>query len=349
MSNDHNSKPRKQIDDTRLRQGLFKEVAIDGGVKPERPGTDERTQKALPGTRSEPAARPATGYRNPPVETRFAKGQSGNPNGRPKGSGKSKVAEKAKPASLPSAPTLDEIRRRHLETPIRIRDGEGVRELHIIEALLRQIDKMAFGGGVQAGRLALQWHQETMRAVEAEYQDNLGWVADYRESYADKAAACDRAGEAVPDWIARPEDIHLSREKGLRIIGPCSPETLKHFLLLKRWRDAMHVKMIHDEAVFFWRPGTRVTLTVAELIVHGLDHLMPQRWKLASKAMRDREWELICLPRPQLARKLKEAFEPLGLKAPIRKPMGPMPDKLLRALKINPKQMRESFAKREAG
>lgn len=306
-------------------------------------------ESAPSGTCSEPAARPATGYRNPPAETRFAKGKCGNPGGRPKGAGKSKVAGKAKPASLPSSPTLDEIRRRNRETPIRIRGGEGLRELHIVEALLRQIDKMAFGGGVQAGRLALQWHHETMRALEAEHQENVEWVADYCARYPERVAAFEKAGEAVPDWLARPEDIHLSREKGLRITGPDTPEVLVHFLLLKRWRDAMHVKMVYGEIVCFDRPGVRVTLTVAEFIVHGLDPLMPQRWKLASKDMRDREWELICLPRPQLVQKLKEAFEPLGLKAPIRKPMQPMPDKLLRALKIKPKQLRESFAKREAG
>lgn len=161
-------------------------------------------------------------------------------------------------------------------------------------------------------------------------------------------AAWSPAYKAVPDHTPRPEDIHCSREEGLHIVGPYDLRSLENHLLIKRWRDALHVKMIYDEIVFFDRPGVRVTLTMAEFFVHHMDRLMPTRWKLASKEMQDREWELIWIARPKLIEKLEEAFEPLGLKAPIEKPMSPMPDRLLRALKINPKEMRGRFAKREA-
>jgi len=106
------------------------------------------------------------------------------------------------------------------------------------------------------------------------------------------------------------------------------------------------VKMIYDEAVFFDRPGGRKTLTVAELIVLGLDHLMPTRWRLASPEMHEREATLTWITRPILLQALQEAFEPLGLEAPIRAPSPPVPDKMLRALGMNPKHMRARFAMR---
>jgi len=139
MSDDTPARPRKTIDDTQFRQELFGEANVDAGSQPDIPALDEHGERAAPDARPAPSARPATGYRNPPVETRFAKGQSGNPWGRPRGSGKVKAAGKASSASPPSSPTLDEIRRRFVETPIKVREGEGIHLLHRIERSGRMV------------------------------------------------------------------------------------------------------------------------------------------------------------------------------------------------------------------
>lgn len=44
-----------------------------------------------------------------------------------------------------------------------------------------------------------------------------------------------------------------------------------------------------------------------------------------------------------LRTKLEKAFEPLGIRAPLRKPSSPVPDKLVRALGGNPRKLRERF------
>jgi hypothetical protein len=128
--------------------------------------------------------------------------------------------------------------------------------------------------------------------------------------------------------------VHYSIEKGLRIIGPYDEAGLEFYLLIKRWRDAMFVKMIYDEATFFWRPGARTGTAVAELIIINIDTLMPKRWRLASKQMQEMANELMEAPRQKLTRSLNEAYELLGITLPLKPPMPPAPDKLLRALRI---------------
>lgn len=147
----------------------------------------------------------------------------------------------------------------------------------------------------------------------------------------------------MPDSFARPEDISCSREGGLRIIGPYNESALENHRLIKLWRDAMHVKMIYDQVVFFSRADDRMTFTLAEFFVLWTDRVMPERWKLASCDMERRAMTLISLPRPRLVQQLEEAFEPLGFKAPWKRPMPPVPNKLLRAFGMPPKLCLDSI------
>lgn len=336
----------KPLDTASFRKALFGQSGINPDALSQH---DTASVGRLSGA---PSAATRTGYGNPPHATRFAKGQSGNPKGRPKGkggghrNGKGEGEAKGEANRQPtSESSLDAIRNRYATARVKIRDGDGVNEITTYEALLLHLKKLAFGGGVQATRLALEMTEKAMRDMETEHQERLAWVATYRANYADEAAAYKRAGEPVPDWIARPEDIHYSREKGLRITGPYHAEGLANSLLLKQWRDAMHIRMVYDEAAFFCYPGARSTYTMAEFIVFSLDHLMPKRWKLESPEMREREAALIWATRRSLIAKMEEAFAPLGFKLRLDKPMPPAPDKMLRALGINPKQVRDRFAR----
>ncbi|MCZ8182436.1 MAG: DUF5681 domain-containing protein [Beijerinckiaceae bacterium] len=279
------------------------------------------------------------GYKKPPLDTRFQKGKSGNPAGRPKGSVKTRAPEPALPSSL------DEIRRRHVATPVRIRDGDGARDIHIVEALQRQIEKLAFAGGIQAARLSLERAERTLRDIEAEYRENLQWVDRYADSYAQISRNYAAKGEPVPDSFARPEDIFCSRDDGLRIIGPYTERGLENYHTLKNWRDAMHVKMIYDQVTFCPRPGDRTTFTMAEFFVLWIDRIMPKRWRLDAPEMKKRTLKLTCLFRPALLRELEDAFRLLGFPPPLSKPLPPMPDKHLRAFGLNPREVRRRFTK----
>ena len=95
---------------------------------------------------------PVVGYRKPPVHSRFRKGQSGNPGGRPKGMTLGRAA----------ALTQKEAYRR-----IRVKEGDKVVTMTVLQAVLRNQITLAMKGNSAAQRafLDLVW------AIERESAD----------------------------------------------------------------------------------------------------------------------------------------------------------------------------------
>ncbi len=92
------------------------------------------------------------GYGKPPKSTRFKKGQSGNPKGRPK-------------ASRNVAAALEEA----LFRKIRVKDQSGSRLVTVLEALLQRVSKQALDGDHRAiGKLIeLIRYFDAMKARDA--------------------------------------------------------------------------------------------------------------------------------------------------------------------------------------
>lgn len=75
----------------------------------------------------------SVGYKNPPRATQFAKGQSGNPKGRPK--------KRSSP--------LQSIRDM-LDEPVMVREADGVKEISTFAAFLKRLKKAALEGDPKA-------------------------------------------------------------------------------------------------------------------------------------------------------------------------------------------------------
>jgi Family of unknown function (DUF5681) len=91
----------------------------------------------------------AVGYGKPPVHTRFRKGQSGNPTGRPPAS----EVDRAK------ALVMQEAYRK-----VTVREGDKVTEMPALKAVLRGLVARAVKGSVAAQREILR----NIQAIEAE-------------------------------------------------------------------------------------------------------------------------------------------------------------------------------------
>ncbi len=86
------------------------------------------------------------GYRRPPKHTRWKKGQSGNPRGRPKG-----------------ATSLLEAVLAELSESIQITEGGRVRRITKLQALIKALTNGAIKGDSRAASLVLSW---SARAIE---------------------------------------------------------------------------------------------------------------------------------------------------------------------------------------
>jgi Family of unknown function (DUF5681) len=104
-----------------------------------------------------PADDHEVGYGKPPVHTRFRKGQSGNPGGRPRGM----TAGKATALALKEA-----------YRPVNVKEGDKVITLPAIQAVLRCQVALAAKGNGPAQRALIEAIQAIEREIEAHVAAN---------------------------------------------------------------------------------------------------------------------------------------------------------------------------------
>ena len=149
------------------------------------------------------------GYGKPPKATRFKPGKSGNPGGRPKGSGKSRITDVV--VEKMKALVLEEAYR-----PIQIRDGDQLVELPVMQAVLRSVALNAAKGQQRAQRMLI----DLLGAVEGERRKNreklFEAVVEYKQHHEkrDRARAPARRSRAEPSPPSRQSDRRSLRRLG---------------------------------------------------------------------------------------------------------------------------------------
>jgi hypothetical protein len=117
------------------------------------------------------------GYGKPPRQTRFAKGQSGNPKGRPKG-------------SLNLATILARVGRER----VAVKGKKGVRMITKLEAAITQLSNQAASGQLRAIREFLQW----TRTMEDAEQFSSAFRLPHEREEAVMASMVKRIRESEP-------------------------------------------------------------------------------------------------------------------------------------------------------
>lgn len=245
------------------------------------------------------------GYGRPPSWTKFQKGTSGNPKGRPR--------RKTPLANVPEQSNLDDLLRAALNRTIPITDRGVSRLITAIELILQRQIADAGKGSILAQRdilfaaRELEARDQVRAAVEAELDVivfNNVLERRNRQARAWQEAVA-RGTEPDQPW-PHPDDFFVDRAtRSWYVRGPNSPKDVRFYEGVRVDRDLMLLR-----SVLFLRKGRRglpQASFYANLFVIN-DMELPLRWQAGEDGWENYAKALIGLPMP-LLRKILAHFE----------------------------------------
>lgn len=252
------------------------------------------------------------GYGKPPKYTRFTKGQSGNPNGRPK--------KNPNPDPSPQTPN-DQVLKSILEEKIGIKEGGRLREVTKREAVRRAQFAEAVKGSPVAQREiirdareldkleAARAQAEAEAAVEreAEERDRQDRLFEHfmamKEARTEEWVQAVRAGKTEPDFPwPNPDDILIDKsQRKYRLRGPFDANSVPLYLWIRAQRDfylAMFIEVVrrkhrNDAGALCWAVLTELS-----------NNMLPKRWQVdAVDSVETRL--LMCMTKAELQREIE--------------------------------------------
>ncbi len=171
------------------------------------------------------------GYGKPPASTRFRKGQSGNPGGRPKG------ARNKLPALHEER--LKDIVLAEAYRDIKVHDGDRQVTVPMAEAIIRSMALKAAKGDHRSQKLFSDLLNRTEASRKSLHDAWLENAFDYKVQWERELERRERLGITAPEPLPHPDDIEINLNTGtVSFRGPASKEQHAAWVWLAERRDA---------------------------------------------------------------------------------------------------------------
>lgn len=246
------------------------------------------------------------GYRKPPKHTRFVKGQSGNPRGRPR-------KPKPRPLQLSGAPS-DRFLEEEAYRPIALRENGQAIELPAVKAVMRALTTSAIKGNRLAQKYLLE-HVRGMEEVHLQRKiDNYVRLRAVKRDGEQALAEHKRKGLAPPELLPHPDDIVLNAATGdAHINGPETPEDLRDCEHTMQLRDHLMLRSVHADGRRKKQPAEekKQGACVYQVLAILIDQALPQRFRWQKGADLDLLMECHGLSRRERQRRITEEFDRL--------------------------------------
>jgi hypothetical protein len=210
------------------------------------------------------------GYGKPPANRQFVKGKSGNPRGRPKKGGSKRPASKPHVDSATRDRFLKAARR-----PVKIREGDSILEIPVVEAVMRAESVAAMKGNPHAIKNFLEREERYNKDLTAEIEESNEIWRKYSENY---ERMISQGIIAAKDW---PHPEALIFEEGCFVIVPdpvalakCSEHNaqFRDLLLLLAERDRRRFPSEHRLP--------KPPIFLSEVLAQVLNMKLPKRFQL---------------------------------------------------------------------
>jgi hypothetical protein len=179
---------------------------------------DDSSRKDSPSTDgNQGTPRYEVGYCKPPTTTRFQKGKSGNPRGRPK-EAKDKL------------PAINEERMKSIlieeaYRAIKVRDGSREVTIPMIRAVVRSMALAAVKGQARSQRMFTALLQATEKERKTEHDLTLESAIEYKTEWEDELERRTALGIVGRDPIPHPDDVIINVKTGeVHITGPVTKQ-----------------------------------------------------------------------------------------------------------------------------
>ena len=179
------------------------------------------------------------GFGRTPKHTRFRKGKSGNPAGRPKGAkNKQRLAGKQLTALL----------RRELMREVEVRGAHGPETLSMLEAAMRSLTVKAAKGDVPAQKAVLALSRAVDAEETAERERQYEFWKDYKARKWEEIRQYHLAGQPEPQILPHPDDVVIDQHTGEIIIrGPANAQQKEEWDRLWAGKEAQEEELLKYE------------------------------------------------------------------------------------------------------